>query len=116
MLWLLVEGGFEGERTFIAESRVTAGAVIEALDVGEDRGASFGAGRKLATVDEFVFQGAPEGLHNGVVVAVALSAHGGDGVVIGEDRPVGRAGVLDAAVGVMEQSRLRPAPFECHNK
>ena len=34
----------------------------------------------MAAVDEFLFEGAPEGFHGGNVVAVGFAAHGGQGL------------------------------------
>ena len=51
-------------------------AVIEDLDVVEDSGASLSEGGKAVVVDEFIFEAAPEGFDEGVIVAVALSTHG----------------------------------------
>ena len=54
-----------------------SGAVIEGFDVIEDGGASCGVGSEALMIDQFVFESAPEGFDEGVVVAVALSAHRG---------------------------------------
>ena len=37
-------------------------------------------GFEVAAIDQFLFECAPEGFHGGIVVAVALAAHGGDGL------------------------------------
>ena len=52
-------------------------AVIERFEVVEAGGASLGVGLELLAVDELEFEGAPKALPGGVVVAVALTAHGG---------------------------------------
>ena len=52
-------------------------AVVEGLDVIEDGGASLGEGAEAVMIDEFVFEAAPEGFDEGVIVAVALAAHRG---------------------------------------
>lgn len=79
------------------------GTVIEGFDVVEDCRAGFGVGGEAATVDELVFETAPERLNVGVVVAIALSAHRGKQLVFGQDCPVGSAGELGAAVGVDDE-------------
>ncbi len=48
------------------------GAIIEGFDIIEDGGARFGVGGEAAVVDDFIFEAAPEGFDEGVVVAVAL--------------------------------------------
>ena len=50
-------------------------AVIERLDVLEDRGAQLPLGSPGLSVDEFLLQGREEALGDGVVVGVAAGAH-----------------------------------------
>ena len=52
-------------------------AVIESFNKIKDGQAGFGPAGKGAPVDEFLFEGAPEAFHGGIIVAVAFSAHGG---------------------------------------
>ncbi len=92
------------------------GAVVEALDVIEERGAGLGVGGALAVVDGLVLQAAPKRLDEGVVVAVALAAHRGNEAVVGEDLAVRGAGKLGAAVGVHDQARRRPPPGDRHGQ
>ena len=73
-----------------------SGAVIEGFDVIEDGGASFGEGGEAVMVDQFVFEGAPEGFDKGVVVAVAFATHGSEQTVLGEDLAVSGAGELSS--------------------
>jgi hypothetical protein len=56
---------------------VTALAVIEDFDVVEDFGSGVGSAGKIASVDQFQFEGAPEAFHCSVVVAVTPSATSG---------------------------------------
>jgi len=77
-------------------------AVVEDFDVIEDRGAGLGPGGEGSSVYELVLEGAPEGFHDGVVVAVGLAAHGRSYVVVVQHGTIGGAGVLDASIGVME--------------
>ena len=55
-------------------------------------------------VDDFVFEAAPEGFDEGVIVAIAFTAHGSDQTVLDEELPVSRAGKLHAAVRVDDES------------
>jgi len=55
---------------------VQPGAVIEGFDVIDDRRARFGEGGEALVVDDFVFEAAPEGFDEGVIVTVALATHG----------------------------------------
>src|SRR3954451_17471049 len=59
----------------ISERGVPALAVVEDLDVLEDRAAQVGLGWPAAAVDELLLQGREEALGDGVVVAVAAAAH-----------------------------------------
>ena len=81
--------------------------IIKGLDVVEDGAAGFGTSDETATEDGLVFQAAPEGFDEGVVVAVALAAHGGDQAVSGEFLPIGVAGKLGAAIRVDDQRGTR---------
>ena len=67
-------------------------AVVKAPDVVEERCEGLIAGGKPAVPDGLGFEAAPEGSNVGVVVAVALAAHGSDQAVVGEDVAEGRAG------------------------
>jgi hypothetical protein len=55
-----------------------SGAVIKGFDVVEDRRARLGITGEALMIDQLVFEAAPEGLDEGIVVAIALAAHGGD--------------------------------------
>ena len=75
-LWL-IEVGLVVGGAFEAEGLVELGSVIEALGVIEDGGDRFAAGDSGATIDQFLFERAPERFHGGVVGAIALATHGG---------------------------------------
>ena len=74
-------------------------AIVEEFDVIEDLTSSLGAGLEVASVDEFQLEGAPEAFHSGVIVAVALAAHGGDQAGLGQGGPINGRGVLNTAIG-----------------
>ena len=83
-------------------------SVVKDFDVVEDRAFRLGAGGVDLPVDEFGFQRRPEALHPGVVVAVARPAHARDRTVGAQQFPVGVAGVLAAAIRVVEQPGRGP--------
>ena len=86
---------------------MTALAVIEDFDVVEDFGSGVGSAGKIASVDQFQFEGAPEAFHCSVVVAVTASAHGGDQTGRLQGCPKVPGGVLNTPVGVKKQSGWR---------
>ena len=79
-------------------------AVVEDFDEVEDLEFGVSVAGEPAAVDQFQFEGTPEAFHCGVVVAVAPAAHGGDQAGRFQGRPEVPGGVLDAAVGVEEQT------------
>ena len=81
-----------------------SGAVIEGFDVVEDSGSNFIEGGEALVIDDFVFEAAPEGFDEGVVVAVAFAAHGSHQAVLGQELPVSGASKLRSAVGVDDES------------
>ena len=77
--------------------------IIEAFDVIEDGGACLVVVGELATIDQFPFEGAPEAFHGGIVVTVALAAHGGHQHGGLECVAEVATGILDAAIGMEQQ-------------
>jgi hypothetical protein len=51
---------------------------MEDFEVIEDLGLSLKPPGKGAAENQLLFEGAPEAFHGGVIVAVALAAHGGN--------------------------------------
>ena len=49
-----------------------SGAVVEGLDVVEDRGSGSGSIAEAVLIDRFVFEAAPKRLDQGVVIVVSL--------------------------------------------
>ena len=96
--------GFKGNRTAISKTGVESGAIIKGFDVVKDGGAGLGEGSEALVIDDFVFETAPEGLDEGVVVAIAFATHGSDQTVLGQDLPISGAGKLHAAIGMDEQA------------
>ena len=91
-----------------------SGAVIKSLDVIKDGATRLGKGGEALVVDDFVFKAAPEGLDEGVVVAVAFATHGGDEAVLGEDLPVSGAGKLHSTIRVDDKGCCGTALEERH--
>ena len=86
-----------------------SGAVVKGFDVIEDGGASLGAGGEAVVIDQLVFEGAPEGLDEGVVVAVAWTTHGSDQAVLSQKVPISRTGKLASPIGVEDERTSGPA-------
>ncbi len=84
------------------------GTVVEGLNIIEDRRAGFGAGRESAVVDDLVFEAAPKRLDEGIVVAVAFAAHGGDEPVLCKCAPERDAGKPRSPVAVGTGLAARP--------
>ena len=89
-------------------------AIIKAFDVIEDGAAGVGVGRKIFSINQFQFKGAPEAFPGGVVVTVSLAAHRGDESGFAQGQAIVLAGVLHPAVGGAEQVGGRLAMKECH--
>ena len=77
VIWLVVLG-FRSQWANGNPGSYEALAVVKRFDVIKDCLASLGSGFEVAAIDQFLFEGAPEGFHGGIVVAVAFAAHGGD--------------------------------------
>ena len=84
-------------------------AVIKGFDVVKDGGARLGQGDEAVMVNELLFEAAPEGLDEGIVVAIAFAAHGGEEPVLSQELPVSRAGELTAAIRVEDEWTGWPA-------
>src|SRR5580765_192777 len=82
-------------------------AVIEALDVLEDRGPRLGARVKREVIEPLGLDRVEETLDRGVVVTVAGTAHAADDAVAVEDVLVPGTGVRTAAIAVMYQAGER---------
>src|SRR5213595_3065442 len=79
----LVWFGFKVDRALVVKTGVESGAVVEGLDVIKDGGTGLGAGGEAMVIDQFVFEGAPEGFDEGIIVAVAWTTHGSDQAMLG---------------------------------
>ena len=99
----------EGPGAEIAERRMPPLPVVEDLEVLEELGARRGPRGPRRVVDQLDLQRREEALGDGVVPAVAPPAHAADDPVLRQDPLVVAAGVLAAAIRVMQQA-LRRAP------
>ncbi len=76
--------------------------IIKPGDVFEYVSASLRSCFVVLEVNLLAFQGAEKALHNGVVIAVAGATHADINLVVGQDAADLLAGVLAAAIGMME--------------
>ena len=100
---------FKGARRGIAQRTVQTLAVVEDFNVLKDGGPSCLPGGEALAVNEFHFQGAPEGFHGGIVITVALAAHRRLRLAAGQGLAKISTGILAAAIGVEDQLRSRLA-------
>ena len=87
-------GRLEVGRAFIAQSRVEAAAIIEALDVLKETLSSMEAGWVVPMKYQFLLQTAKETFNRGVVPTIALAAHAASHAVCGQQRLEIAAGIL----------------------
>ena len=80
-----------------------SGAVIKGFDVVKDGCARLGICGEALMIDQLVFETAPEGFDEGLVVAVAFPAHRGGESVLSHDLSVSRAGELTAAIRMEDE-------------
>ena len=99
--------GFVGIRRQVTEFGVKAGAVVEADDVVGQVARGLGMVGIVVGPDALHFEIQEEALHDRVIPTVALAAHAGDQLVLGEQGTVSVTGVLAAAVRMHEQSGRR---------
>src|SRR5436190_9139105 len=89
-------------------------AVIKDFDEVENGLLSLGASLERAAIDEFLFEGAPEGFHGGIVIAAGFAAHGSQRFGFNQSVSKIGAGILAAAIGVKDQLRRRLAMSLSH--
>src|SRR5918995_4201256 len=90
--------------------------VVEDFDVFEQRRLGLGTGAELGSMNQLGLDRAEERFHRCVVIAVALAAHGCLDAVAVEDLPVRSTGVLNAAVGMMNEASGRCAMLDRHHQ
>ena len=104
---VVVEREFEAWRGLESEGAVKADSVVEGFDVIKNHGVSHGVRRRDEGAEAFGFESGPKGLDGGVVAAVGFAAHAlGD---VAEGEPVAKvgAGVLVAAVALVDEAGQR---------
>src|SRR2546427_4672465 len=89
-------------------------SVVEELEVVEELGARRSPRGPFGVVDEFDLHRREKALGDGVVPAVAPTAHAADDPMLRQPPLVVAAGVLTAAIGMMHQPRRRPPPRQRH--
>src|SRR4051794_24740294 len=89
-------------------------AVVEALDVAEDRGPGFGLGWPGAPVDEVLLQARVEALEHGVVEAVAAASHRDVDPDAAAAAREDQRRELRAPVAVMDQADVRTTARDGH--
>ena len=99
--------------TEVAKGRVQPTRVVEALDIAGDAVSGFSAGRAQVTI-EVDFERPEEAFDDGVVETVAPTAHAAADAVAGQFVLIARAGVLPAAIRVMDQTRDRAPGGQRH--
>src|ERR1041385_4089498 len=95
---------FELHRRLVIEGAMEADWVVKVFDVVADGDAGLGQIAEGAGVDEFGFEGAPEGFHGGIVIAVAAGTHTGGKLMGVQQSPEGAAGILGTLIGMMEEA------------
>src|SRR5512135_2898731 len=103
-------------RRSIADPRVTPAPVIEDFEILEQCRFGLPAGAKPCEVNQLGLERAEERLHGRVIVTVAFAAHGRLKAVTIEDLAVGAAGVLHAAIGMMDETSARGMMLNGHHQ
>jgi len=94
---------FKVNRAAVIERAVESAAVIEGFDKIEDGLASLGASLEVVAIDQFLFEGAPERFHGGIVIGAGFAAHGREALALRQGFTEVRAGVLATAVRMKDQ-------------
>ena len=89
-------------------------AIIEDLDVFEERGSGLTLGGEPGSVHELGFKRTEEALHRGIVEAITLTAHGDLDVVEPEQLAIVATGVLGATIRVVDRSPWRSPVSDRH--
>ena len=90
--------------------------VVEQLDVFEQLVAGLSSGTPPAGIDQFDFEGGEKAFRHRVVPAIAFTAHAALDAVYRQQLLILVAGVLAAAIRVMQQTLRRLTVLQCHLK
>ena len=110
----LSPGSFEVEGTSITQRRMTACRIIEPFDVPNDVLLGRSPRRVGGARDQFGFERGKETFHGRIIVTVVRTAQTGHQTVSREDVLISDAGVLTAAISMMQQARGGPATSQGH--
>src|SRR3984893_15543391 len=102
------------DRADIADGGVTTSSVVEALDVGKDITCGFCPCCIMPVMDELGFERVEEALHRGIVIAVCLAAHRCLESGRLDHLTIVRRSILDAAIGMVDQTGTRPLHRDGH--
>src|SRR5690242_16979273 len=100
---------FEFMGTQVAEGRMSPLPIVEQLDVFEDFAAGLGSGTPAALINQFELEGGEKTLRHRIIPAVAFTAHATQHAVRRQQLLILVAGVLAAAIRVMQQALRRLA-------
>src|SRR5216683_2348356 len=89
-------------------------AVVEQFDVLEQLAAGLSSGTPLALIDQFDFECGEKTFRHRVVPAIAFTAHAALDAVYRQQLLILVAGVLAAAIRVVQQTLRRLAVLQCH--
>jgi len=89
-------------------------AVVEEFDVLEQLAARLSSGTPLALIDQFDFECGEKTFRHRFVPTVALTAHAALDAVDRQQLLIIVAGILAAAIRVMQQALRRLAVLQCH--
>src|SRR4051794_37069662 len=98
----------------VADPGMPPAPIVEDFDVFEQ--CRLPPGTELCSMNKLRFERAEERLHRRVVIAVTLAAHGGFDAVAVEDLAIRSAGVLDAAIGMVDEALGRRAMPDRHHQ
>ena len=95
---------FEGDRSFPTQCRVSAAGIMKAVDVFKDRHLSLPPGFPRPPPDQLGLDGLEERLDGGIVITIALAAHGHSKTTRAQDHLVVMRTVLATPVAVKDAS------------
>src|SRR5438270_12438649 len=87
----------------VPQRRVPALAIVEDLDVLDDRRTGLRSGGEVGVMDQLLLQRGKKALHGGIIPAVAAAAHAARNAVPRQKALVMVAGVLAAPLGMRPQ-------------
>ena len=93
---------------------MSAAWVIETVDVFEDGNFHIPSGLPGLPPDQFGFYGFEEGFHCGIIIAIALAAHGHLEPMLAQDFLIIVRTILAAAIRMMDATFGRPAQSYSH--